>query len=331
MKKIKLYVLITVVSIVLLAWLLVVVIVFQKNHADIFFFDNNKDIEYQYGNYKADALVVDGYVYLYRSVVELGNYDKKETLEKCGNNVIYRLSPDGTYEEFYEFEDEDALYYDVNSKLYYYDEHFYIMIGQRVYRITKDGSSAQVIYENTGGNGIFRMFGIREHYLLLANHNEVRYLDMRKWDWSTRIDFDQMRVLKYVYALDADTFYNWMISGVTKHSPKRLQDANAAIEEETDIECINIYQDAVYYVQENAENHAYTIKYKSLTSDEEEDLLTVNPDGKLRILSLAVSEDFIIYDLGSSEYGQNYEYGENVDVRIIWNRHTGKWKSISYK
>ena len=329
--NIKLYVLITVVSIVLLAWLLVVVIVFQKNHADIFFFDNNKEIEYQYGNYKADALVVDGYVYLYRSVVELGNYDKKEKLEKCGNNVIYRLSPDGTYEEFYEFEDEDALYYDVNSKLYYYDEHFYIMIGQRVYRITKDGSSAQVIYENTGGNGIFRMFGIREHYLLLANHNEVRYLDMRKWDWSTPIDFDQMRVLKYVYALDADTFYNWMISGVTKHSPKRLQDGNAAIEEETDIECINIYQDAVYYVQENAENHAYTIKYKSLTSDEEEDLLTVNPDGKLRILSLVVSEDFIIYDLGSSEYGQNYEYGENVDVRIIWNRHTGKWKSISYK
>lgn len=99
MKKIKLYILITVVSIVLLAWLLVVVIVFQKNHADIFFFDNNKDIEYQYGNYKADALVVDGYVYLYRSVVELGNYDKKEKLEKCGNNVIYRLSPDGTYEK----------------------------------------------------------------------------------------------------------------------------------------------------------------------------------------------------------------------------------------
>lgn len=137
MKKIKLYVLITVVSIVLLAWLLVVVIVFQKNHADIFFFDNNKEIEYQYGNYKADALVVDGYVYLYRSVVELGNYDKKEKLEKCGNNVIYRLSPDGTYEEFYEFEDEEAIYYDVNSKLYYYDEHFYIMIGQRVYRITR--------------------------------------------------------------------------------------------------------------------------------------------------------------------------------------------------
>ena len=117
---------------------------------------------------------------------------KKKKLEKCGNNVIYRLSPDGTYEEFYKFEDEDALYYDVNSKLYYYDEHFYIMIGQRVYRITKDGSSAQVIYENTGGNGIFRMFGIREHYLLLANHNEVRYLDMRKWDWSTPIDFDQI-------------------------------------------------------------------------------------------------------------------------------------------
>lgn len=34
---------------------------------------------------------MDGYVYLYRSVVELGNYDKKEKLEKCGNNVIYRF------------------------------------------------------------------------------------------------------------------------------------------------------------------------------------------------------------------------------------------------
>ena len=84
MKKIKLYVLITVVSIVLLAWLLVVVIVFQKNHADIFFLDKNKEIEYQYRNYKAAALVVDGYVYLYRSVVELGNYDKKEKIQNGG-------------------------------------------------------------------------------------------------------------------------------------------------------------------------------------------------------------------------------------------------------
>ena len=34
-------------TIIALKWLV------QKNHADIFFFDNNKDIEYQYGNYKA--------------------------------------------------------------------------------------------------------------------------------------------------------------------------------------------------------------------------------------------------------------------------------------
>ena len=327
MRKIKLYVLITVVSIVLLAWLLVVVIVFQKNHADIFFFDNNKEIEYQYGNYESDALVEDGYVYLYRSVVELGNYDKKEKLEKCGNNVIYRLSPDGTYEEFYEFEDEEAIYYDVNSKLYYYDEHFYIMIGQRVYRITKDGSSAQVIYENTGGNGIFRMFGIREHYLLLANHNEVRYLDMRKWDWSTPIDFDQMRVLKYVYALDEDTFYDWMISGVDEHYPKRLQDGDTAIEEKN-IVCKNIYQDVIYYVQENDVNRAYTIKYKSLTNDDAGELLTAISDEKLEIISLVVSEIFIIYDLGEMD---GYGKVTAVDKRVIWNRHTGETQEIRYK
>ena len=325
MRKIKLYVLITVVSIVLLAWLLVVVIVFQKNHADIFFFDNNKEIEYQYGNYESDALVEDGYVYLYRSVVELGNYDKKEKLEKCGNNVIYRLSPDGTYEEFYEFEDEEAIYYDVNSKLYYYDEHFYIMIGQRVYRITKDGSSAQVIYENTGGNGILRMFGIREHYLLLANHNEVRYLDMRKWDWSAPIDFDQMRVLKYVYALDEDTFYDWMISGVDEHYPKRLQDGDTAIEEKN-IVCKNIYQDVIYYVQENDVNRAYTIKYKSLTNDDAGELLTAISDEKLEIISLVVSEIFIIYDLGEMDGKVTA-----VDKRVIWNRHTGETQEIRYK
>ena len=32
--------------------------------------------------------------------------------------MIYRLSPDGTYEEFYIFDYGDAIYYAVNSKLY---------------------------------------------------------------------------------------------------------------------------------------------------------------------------------------------------------------------
>ncbi|MBU5477583.1 hypothetical protein KQI72_12895, partial [Eubacterium sp. MSJ-21] len=67
------------------------------------FFENpfsevDPGIDQQSGNYANDALVVDGYVYFYKSRVKLGNYDKVDELEKCGNNVIYRLSPDGTYE-----------------------------------------------------------------------------------------------------------------------------------------------------------------------------------------------------------------------------------------
>ena len=62
------------------------------------FFENpfsevDPGIDQQSGNYANDALVVDGYVYFYKSRVKLGNYDKVDELEKCGNNVIYRLSP----------------------------------------------------------------------------------------------------------------------------------------------------------------------------------------------------------------------------------------------
>lgn len=57
----------------------------------------NQEINPQSGNYENEALVVDGYVYFYQSRVNLGNYDHVDELKKCGNNVIYRLSLDGTY------------------------------------------------------------------------------------------------------------------------------------------------------------------------------------------------------------------------------------------
>lgn len=100
-----------------------------------------------------------------KSQVNLGNYDYVNELEKCGNNVIYRLSPDGTYEEFYTFDYGDAIYYSVRSKLYYYNEYFYIQIGNRIYRIDKEGNRAQIIYENMG-EGLLA-FGIRDHHLVL--------------------------------------------------------------------------------------------------------------------------------------------------------------------
>lgn len=111
------------------------------------FFENpfsevDPGIDQQSGNYANDALVVDGYVYFYKSRVKLGNYDKVDELEKCGNNVIYRLSPDGIYEEFYTFEEGDAIYYSIGSKLYYYEGYFYIQIENRIYRINKEGTEA---------------------------------------------------------------------------------------------------------------------------------------------------------------------------------------------
>ena len=57
----------------------------------------NQEIDLQSLNYANEALVVDGYVYFYQSRVNLGNYDHVDELKKCGNNVIYRLSLDGTY------------------------------------------------------------------------------------------------------------------------------------------------------------------------------------------------------------------------------------------
>lgn len=161
------------------------------------FFENpfsevDPGIDQQSGNYANDALVVDGYVYFYKSRVKLGNYDKIDELEKCGNNVIYRLSPDGTYEEFYTFDEGDAIYYSIGSKLYYYEGYFYIQIENRIYRINKEGTEAQVIYENVGGYGSYVTFGIRDHYLVLQKQTEYYYLDMDTWDWSQPIEVGRM-------------------------------------------------------------------------------------------------------------------------------------------
>ena len=162
------------------------------------FFENpfsevDPGIDQQSGNYANDALVVDGYVYFYKSRVKLGNYDKVDELEKCGNNVIYRLSPDGIYEEFYTFEEGDAIYYSIGSKLYYYEGYFYIQIENRIYRINKEGTEAQVIYENVGGYGSYVIFGIRDHYLVLQKQTEYYYLDMYTWDRSQRIEGGRIR------------------------------------------------------------------------------------------------------------------------------------------
>lgn len=124
--------------------------------------------------------------------MKLGNYDKIDELEKCGNNVIYRLSPDGTYEEFYTFDEGDAIYYSIGSKLYYYEGYFYIQIENRIYRINKEGTEAQVIYENVGGYGSYVTFGIRDHYLVLQKQTEYYYLDMDTWDWSQPIEVGRM-------------------------------------------------------------------------------------------------------------------------------------------
>ena len=296
------------------------------------FFENpfsevDPGIDQQSGNYANDALVVDGYVYFYKSQVKLGNYDKVDELEKCGNNVIYRLSPDGIYEEFYTFEEGDAIYYSIGSKLYYYEGYFYIQIENRIYRINKEGTEAQVIYENVGGYGSYVIFGIRDHYLVLQKQTEYYYLDMDTWDWSQPIEVGRMRHL-----LNVDTELFDLYEGVIYGSRYELSD-NAVVlldhqlkvwnEEEKELEkiasdvyCLNVYKGDAFYAQ--SVDDGVCIKYRSFDGESEVELFTINPDENKSIKSLVVSDDFIIYDLGPG----NYEDG--VDMRVIWNRNTGE-------
>lgn len=294
------------------------------------FFENpfsevDPGIDQQSGNYANDALVVDGYVYFYKSRVKLGNYDKVDELEKCGNNVIYRLSPDGTYEEFYTFDYGDAIYYSVRSKLYYYNEYFYIQIGNRIYRIDKEGNRAQIIYENMGEGSL--AFGIRDHHLVLQKARQYYCLNLDKWDWSQPIEVGRMRHLLNINVGLADLY-----EGVIYGSRYELSD-NAVVlldhqlkvwnEEEKELEkiasdvyCLNVYKGDAFYAQ--SVDDSVCIKYRSSDGKSEDELFTINPDENKSIKSLVVSDDFIIYDLGPG----NYEDG--VDMRVIWNRNTGE-------
>lgn len=302
------------------------------------FFENpfsevDPGIDQQSGNYANDALVVDGYVYFYKSRVKLGNYDKVDELEKCGNNVIYRLSPDGIYEEFYTFDYGDAIYYSVRSKLYYYNEYFYIQIGNRIYRIDKEGTRAQIIYENMGEGSL--AFGIRDHYLVLQKARQYYCLNLDKWDWSQPIEVGRMRHL-----INIDTELFDLYEGVIYGSRYELSD-NAVVlldhqlkvwnEEEkeldkiaSDVYCLNVYKGDAFYAQ--SMDDVVCIKFRSFDGESEVELFTINQYENKRIKSLVVSDDFIIYDLGPG----NYEDG--VDMRVIWNRNTGETQeTIMYR
>ena len=318
------------------------------------FFENpfsevDPGIDQQSGNYANDALVVDGYVYFYKSRVKLGNYDKIDELEKCGNNVIYRLSPDGTYEEFYTFEEGDAIYYSIGSKLYYYEGYFYIQIENRIYRINKEGTEAQVIYENVGGYGSYVTFGIRDHYLVLQKQTEYYYLDMDTWDWSQPIEVGRMWHLMNVRcSYDAVRrnqlicFFENVIYGTEKEEPIGVyfesnmlygsdfvylhdlrvydEDAEEKVCIAGSVYCLNVYKRVMFYAQK--EDDSICIKYYSLDDKQEGELITIDAGADTVIKSLVVSDDYIIYDLGPKKEK------EAVDKRVIWNRHTGETQQV---
>ena len=309
----------------------------------------NQEIDLQSGNYANEALVVDGYVYFYKSRVNIGNYDHVDELKKCGNNVIYRLSPDGTYEEFYTFDEGDAIYYSIGSKLYYYEGYFYIQIENRIYRINKEGTEAQVIYENVGGYGSYVTFGIRDHYLVLQKQTEYYYLDMDTWDWSQPIEVGRMWHLMNVRcSYDAVRrnqlicFFENVIYGTEKEEPIGVyfesnmlygsdfvylhdlrvydEDAEEKVCIAGSVYCLNVYKRVMFYAQK--EDDSICIKYYSLDDKQEGELITIDAGADTVIKSLVVSDDYIIYDLGPKKEK------EAVDKRVIWNRHTGETQQV---
>lgn len=312
----------------------------------------NQEIDLQSGNYANEALVVDGYVYFYKSRVNIGNYDHVDELKKCGNNVIYRLSPDGTYEEFYTFEEGDAIYYSIGSKLYYYKGYFYIQIENRIYRINKEGTEAQVIYENVGGYGSYVIFGIRDHYLVLQKQTEYYYLDMNTWDWSQPIEVGRMRHLvnvrcsyEAVRRNQLICFFENVIYGTEKEEPigvyfesnmlygsdfAYLHDLRVYDEDEEEkvsiagsVYCLNVYKRVMFYAQKV--DDSICIKYYSLEDKQEGELITIDAGADKALKSLVVSDDYIIYDLGPKKEK------EAVDTRVIWNRNTGETQEVVYQ
>ena len=64
-----------------------------------------------------------------------------------------------------------------------------------------------------------------------------------------------------------------------------------------------------------------SIKYKSLESDDEGEVFTVPLKKSCGVVSLAINDNYIIYDIGAySNYGNQHE----VLTRVIRNRQTGE-------
>lgn len=96
---------------------------------------------------------------------------------------------------------------------------------------------------------------------------------------------------------------------------------------EASVHCVNIYKGDIFFT-EREDDASVCIKYISMEGESEEELFTINldTDANIRVKSLVVSDDYIIYDLGPKEY-----YG-GVDKRVIWNRHTGETQqTIEYQ
>ena len=255
------------------------------------------------------------------------------------------MSPDGTYEEFYTFEEGDAIYYSIGSKLYYYEGYFYIQIENRIYRINKEGTEAQVIYENVGGYGSYVIFGIRDHYLVLQKQTEYYYLDMDTWDWSQPIEVGRMRHLENVRCSyeavrrnQLICFFENVIYGTEKEEPIGVyfesnmlygsdfaylhdlrvydEDAEEKVSIAGSVYCLNVYKRVMFYAQKV--DDSICIKYYSLEDKQEGELITIDAGADKALKSLVVSDDYIIYDLGPKKEK------EAVDTRVIWNRQTGE-------
>lgn len=83
--------------------------------------------------------------------------------------------------------------------------------------------------------------------------------------------------------------------------------------------CINTYKGNIFYAQRV--DDSVSIKYKSLESDDEGEVFTVPLKKSCGVVSLAINDNYIIYDIGAYS---NYGYEDEVLTRVIWNRQTGE-------
>lgn len=323
--------------------------IFHEDYIKIELLDNevSQSIEQQVGNYINEGICVDGDIYIFQNYYR----DEDYTGPKC--DAIYKVSPDGTCNIFYQFQDGVSDPY-----IYYFEGYFYVRCfndNSYILRISKDGKNSEIIYETEENF----MFGIRDGILILSDEEKIYYMDLNK-----ETDFSKMKMIKnemLFYECNHLFFCEWIyndkymythtireigqeseyagksrrqyykgdlymlqvdkniICSLIRHTPHGGKEEVVA----TGVIAFNIYKDRIYYVK--YEDGINRLNCMDIDTGDNEELAVFYYEDTLFCPRIYVSDDTIVCDVA------NKDKVRKIERRFIFDKNGRLLNKISFR